>query len=53
MRFPGMPPTVFMMATGLTLPSREQVERGVAVVPLKTTAGERCELKTTSLLAMC
>jgi D-alanine transaminase len=44
------PPTVFMMANPLPLPSREQVENGVAVV---TGADERwlhCDLKTISLL---
>ena len=44
------PPTVFMMANPLALPSREQVENGVAVV---TAADERwlhCDLKTISLL---
>ncbi|HUH94202.1 MAG TPA: D-amino acid aminotransferase [Casimicrobiaceae bacterium] len=45
-----VPPTVFMMANPLPLPSREQVENGVAVV---TAADERwlhCDLKTISLL---
>ena len=44
------PPTVFMMSNPLSLPSREQVESGVAVV---TAADERwlhCDLKTISLL---
>jgi D-alanine transaminase len=43
------PPTVFIMANPLSLPSREQVENGVAVV---TGADERlhCDLKTISLL---
>ena len=46
----GVAPTVFMMSNPLALPSREQIERGVAVV---TTADERwlhCDLKTISLL---
>ncbi|MGH8714487.1 MAG: aminotransferase class IV, partial [Casimicrobiaceae bacterium] len=46
----GVAPTVFMMSNPLALPSREQVERGVAVV---TAADERwlhCDLKTISLL---
>ena len=46
----GVPPTVFLMSNPLATPSREQVERGVAVV---TAADERwlhCDLKTTSLL---
>lgn len=43
-------PTVFMMSNPLTLPTAEQIERGVAVI---TAADERwlhCDLKTTSLL---
>jgi D-alanine transaminase len=46
----GVAPTVFMMSNPLALPSREQIERGVAVV---TAADERwlhCDLKTISLL---
>ena len=46
----GIAPTVFMMSNPLVLPSREQIERGVAVV---TAADERwlhCDLKTISLL---
>jgi D-alanine transaminase len=46
----GVDPTVFMMSNPLALPSREQVERGVACI---TAADERwlhCDLKTISLL---
>ena len=43
-------PTVFMMSNPLTLPSREQVERGVAVVTADDNRWQRCDLKTTSLL---
>ncbi len=46
----GVAPTVFMMSNPLALPSREQIERGVAVI---TAADERwlhCDLKTISLL---
>jgi len=46
----GVAPTVFMMSNPLLLPSRDQVDRGVAVV---TAADERwlhCDLKTISLL---
>jgi D-alanine transaminase len=46
----GVPPTVFMMSNPLTLPSREQVERGVAVVTAEDNRWQRCDLKTTSLL---
>jgi D-alanine transaminase len=46
----GVAPTVFMMSNPLPLPTKEQIERGVAVV---TAADERwlhCDLKTISLL---
>jgi D-alanine transaminase len=45
-----VPPTVFMMSNPLTLPSQEQVERGVAVVTAEDNRWHRCDLKTTSLL---
>ena len=43
-------PTVFMMANPLPVPSREQVERGVAVVTAEDNRWQRCDLKTISLL---
>ena len=43
-------PTVFMMSNPLTVPGREQVERGVAVVTAVDNRWHRCDLKTTSLL---
>jgi D-alanine transaminase len=46
----GVPPTVFMMSNPLPLPTREQVERGVAVVTAEDNRWHRCDLKTTSLL---
>ena len=46
----GVPPTVFMMSNPLPLPSREQVEKGVAVVTADDNRWQRCDLKTTSLL---
>ena len=46
----GVPPTVFMMANPLPLPSPEQVEHGVAVVTAEDNRWMRCDLKTTSLL---
>jgi len=46
----GVAPTVFMMSNPLTLPTREQVERGVAVVTAQDNRWLRCDLKTTSLL---
>jgi D-alanine transaminase len=46
----GVTPTVFMMSNPLALPSREQVERGVAVVTAEDNRWLRCDLKTTSLI---
>jgi D-alanine transaminase len=46
----GVTPTVFMMSNPLVLPTREQVERGVAVVTAQDNRWLRCDLKTTSLL---
>jgi D-alanine transaminase len=46
----GVSPTVFMMSNPLPLPSREQVERGVAVVTAEDNRWQRCDLKTTSLV---
>ncbi|HKU87316.1 MAG TPA: D-amino acid aminotransferase [Casimicrobiaceae bacterium] len=43
-------PTVFMMSNPLVVPTREQVERGVAVVTTQDNRWLRCDLKTTSLL---
>jgi D-alanine transaminase len=48
---PGVPPTVFMMSNPLPLPSREQIEDGVAVVTADDNRWHRCDLKTTSLVA--
>ena len=47
---PGVPPTVFMMSNPLPLPTREQIEHGVAVVTAEDNRWNRCDLKTTSLL---
>ena len=46
----GVSPTVFMMSNPLPLPSREQGERGVAVVTADDNRWQRCDLKTTSLV---
>lgn len=46
----GVAPTVFIMTNPLPLPTREQVERGVAVVTADDNRWDRCDLKTTSLL---
>src|SRR6266550_1547721 len=47
---PGVPPTVFMMSNPLPLPSREQIEAGVAVITADDNRWHRCDLKTTSLV---
>jgi D-alanine transaminase len=46
----GVTPTVFMMANPLAVPTREQVDNGVAVVTAEDNRWKRCDLKTTSLL---
>jgi D-alanine transaminase len=46
----GVAPTVFMMSNPLVLPTREQVERGVAVITAQDSRWLRCDLKTTSLV---
>ena len=46
----GVAPTVFMMSNPLPLPTREQVENGVAVVTAEDNRWHRCDLKTISLL---
>lgn len=46
----GVTPTVFMMSNPLTVPTTEQVERGVAVITAQDNRWLRCDLKTTSLL---
>ncbi len=43
-------PTVFMMSNPLALPSRAQIENGVAVVTADDQRWLRCDLKTISLL---
>ena len=46
----GVPPTVFMMSNPLPIPTREQVDNGVAVVTAADNRWHRCDLKTISLL---
>jgi D-alanine transaminase len=46
----GVTPTVFMMSNPLAVPTREQVERGVAVITAEDNRWLRCDLKTTSLV---
>jgi D-alanine transaminase len=47
---PGITPTVFMMSNPLAVPTREQVERGVAVITAEDNRWLRCDLKTISLV---
>ena len=44
------PPTVFMMSNPLPVPTREQIEGGVAVVTANDERWLHCDLKTISLL---
>jgi D-alanine transaminase len=46
----GVTPTVFMMTNPLSVPTRAQVDNGVAVVTAEDNRWKRCDLKTTSLL---
>ena len=46
----GATATVFMMSNPLTLPTRDAVDRGVAVVTADDNRWLRCDLKTTSLV---
>ncbi|MFO1322009.1 MAG: D-amino acid aminotransferase [Burkholderiales bacterium] len=45
------PPTVFMMVNPLTLPSADQVSRGVTAVTATDNRWYRCDIKSTALLA--
>ena len=53
MHSPGLPPTVFMMASPLMAPPDEQIERGVAAVTAADNRWLRCDIKSMSLLANC
>jgi D-alanine transaminase len=46
----GVAPTVFMMSNPLSLPTREQIEHGVAVITATDNRWHRCDLKTISLI---
>jgi D-alanine transaminase len=46
----GLAPTVFMMASPLSTPSREQVEKGVACITAEDFRWKKCHIKSTSLL---
>lgn len=44
-------PTVFMMSNPLTTPSSEQCEKGVAAISATDIRWDRCDIKSTALLA--
>jgi D-alanine transaminase len=44
-------PTVFMMSNPLTTPSSEQCEQGVAAISATDIRWDRCDIKSTALLA--
>jgi D-alanine transaminase len=46
-------PTVFMMASPLATPSREQVEQGVAVISAVDFRWHKCDVKSVALLGNC
>ena len=46
-------PTVFVMSNPLALPTREQIEQGVAVVVREDFRWLRCDIKSISLLGHC
>jgi D-alanine transaminase len=50
---PDVPPTVFVMATPLKMPTPEQRANGVAVVTRDDYRWRRCDIKSVSLLANC
>lgn len=47
----GVEPTVFLMSNPLTVPSKEQVDRGVLAVTATDNRWYRCDIKSTALLA--
>jgi D-alanine transaminase len=49
----GVNPTVFLMASPLTTPPAEVRERGVNAVTVLDNRWQRCDIKSTSLLANC
>ena len=46
-------PTVFAMSSPLSTPSREAIENGVSTVSAVDYRWQRCDIKSTSLLANC
>jgi D-alanine transaminase len=49
----GATPTVFMMANPLVTPPQSQREQGVTAVTVADNRWQRCDIKSTSLLANC
>jgi D-alanine transaminase len=49
----GIAPTVFMMSSPLTTPSREQVENGVPCISAVDFRWLKCDIKSISLLGNC
>lgn len=50
---PPIPPTVFVMADAMRLPSAEQRRAGVPVITREDYRWSRCDIKATSLIANC
>lgn len=46
-------PTVFMMASPLSTPSREQVDNGIAAISAGDFRWHRCDIKSVALLGNC
>ncbi|MDB5922117.1 MAG: class aminotransferase [Betaproteobacteria bacterium] len=49
----GVKPTVFGMSSPLTTPTRDAIEHGVATVSALDYRWQKCDVKSTSLLANC
>lgn len=49
----GIPPTVYVCASALSTPSREQIDNGVTAITHEDFRWLRCDIKTTALLASC
>ncbi len=49
----GIKPTVYVCASALSTPSREQIDQGVAAITFDDFRWLRCDIKSTALLASC
>ncbi|MGQ0578425.1 MAG: D-amino acid aminotransferase [Betaproteobacteria bacterium] len=47
---PGVAPTIFMMSNALSMPPREQVEKGVGAITAADNRWLRCDIKSIALL---